>query len=180
MAGQLPPDASLYAVEPDQRRCRLLADNLARQQLSDRVTIIAQDLQTFAASGPKPFNGILIDAPCSGTGVIRRHPDIRWNRRPEDLAANQEIQLSLLQTAASMLAPGGILVYATCSLEPEENGQVIELFLASASRFSLTDCKEFLPASAAELIDDQGFFSPLPGEEIEGFFAARLICTSSV
>ncbi len=180
MAGQLVPGASLYAVEPDQRRCRLLADNLARQQLADRVTIIPQDLQSFAASDPKPFNGILIDAPCSGTGVIRKHPDIRWNRRPEDLAANQALQLSLLQTAASMLAPGGILIYATCSLEPEENEQVIEQFLATVSRFSLTGCKEFLPASAAELVDDQGFFSPLPGEKIEGFFAARLIRTSGL
>jgi 16S rRNA (cytosine967-C5)-methyltransferase len=137
--------------------------------------IVRQDLQTFSSSGLQPFTGILIDAPCSGTGVIRRHPDIRWNRRPEDLAANRILQLNLLQTAASMLAPGGILVYATCSLEPEENELLIEQFLSTAAGFSLTSCRDFLPESAAALIDDNGCFAPLPSEEIEGFFAARLM-----
>jgi len=178
IAGLLPTGASLYAVEPDQRRSRLLADNLARQQLGDRVTVIHKDLQTFSSSDPEPFTGILIDAPCSGTGVIRRHPDIGWNRQLEDLAANQTIQLDLLQAAASMLSPGGTLVYATCSLEPEENEQVIEQFLASSPGFTLTSCRDFLPDSAAALVDDNGFFKPLPTEEVEGFFAARLILTA--
>jgi 16S rRNA (cytosine967-C5)-methyltransferase len=175
IAGALPPHASLHAVEPDSRRLRLLTENLCRQQLAGQVTIIQDNLQTFAASSPPLFNGILIDAPCSGTGVIRRHPDIRWNRRPEDIAANQVLQLTLLQTAASMLAPDGILVYATCSLEPEENELIIEQFLAAAEGFTLTDCREFLPESAAELVDDNGFFKPLPSETIEGFFAARMM-----
>ena len=175
IAKSLPPDASLCAVEPDRRRSRLLADNLARQQLAGRVTIVHQDLQTFAASGPRPFDGILIDAPCSGTGVIRKHPDIRWNRSPEDLASYQAVQLALLQTAASLLAPGGFLVYATCSLEPEENEQVIEQFLTSSAGFTSTNCRNFLPDSAATLIDDNGFFNPFPAEDIEGFFAARLV-----
>jgi len=175
LAASLPPKASLYAVEPDPRRQQLLAENLSRQQLDARVMIVRQDLQTFSSSGLRPFASILIDAPCSGTGVIRRHPDIRWNRRPEDLAANRILQLNLLQTAASMLAPGGILVYATCSLEPEENELLIEQFLSAAAEFSLTSCRDFLPESAAALIDDDGFFKPLPSEELEGFFAARLI-----
>jgi 16S rRNA (cytosine967-C5)-methyltransferase len=148
---------------------------MARQQLDKRVTVVKQDLQTFSSSGPQPFTGILIDAPCSGTGVIRKHPDIRWNRQPEDLATNQLLQLELLQTAASMLAPGGILVYATCSLEPEENEQVIEQFLAATAGFTLTNCRDFLPASATGLVDNNGFFTPLPADEIEGFFAARLV-----
>lgn len=180
LAGLLSPDASLYAVEPDQRRTRLLTENLERQQLGSRVTMVQQDLQTFASSAPQPFDGILIDAPCSGTGVIRNHPDIRWNRQPDDLVANQVIQLNLLQTAASILKPGGILVYATCSIEPEENEQVIEQFLASASGFVLTNCRDFLPESAAPLVDDNGFFRPLPAEEIEGFFAARLVRKSDL
>jgi 16S rRNA (cytosine967-C5)-methyltransferase len=175
IAGALPAGAVLYAVEPDRRRSRLLVENLARQQLDDRVIVVQQDLQTFSSSGPQPFTGILIDAPCSGTGVIRKHPDIRWNRQPEDLATNQLLQLELLQTAASMLAPGGILVYATCSLEPEENEQVIEQFLAATAGFTLTNCRDFLPASATGLVDNNGFFTPLPADEIEGFFAARLV-----
>ena len=74
-----------------------------------------------------------------------------------------------------MLKPSGVLVYATCSLEPEENQEVVEQFLASADAFKLTDCREFLPASAAFLVDADGFFTPLPSEEIEGFFAVRLV-----
>ena len=175
LVGSLPPEATLFAVESDQRRTRLLAENLARQKLSGRVTTFHQNLQNFSASNPQPFDGILIDAPCSGTGVIRKQPDIRWNRHPEDLAAYQISQLSLLKTAAALLASGGVLVYATCSLEPEENEQVIEQFLASTAGFTLTNCRDFLPDSAASLVDNNGFFKPLPTEEIEGFFAARLV-----
>jgi 16S rRNA (cytosine967-C5)-methyltransferase len=180
IAGSLPPEATLSAVEPDKRRTRLLAENLARQKLAGQVTIFQQNLQEFAASNPQPFAGILIDAPCSGTGVIRKQPDIRWNRHPEDLSAYQTSQLSLLETAASLLAPGGVLVYATCSLEPEENEQVIEQFLAATAGFTLTNCREFLPDSAGSLVDDNGFFKPLPTEEIEGFFTARLVRAAEI
>ncbi len=174
LAAALPTGATLHAVEPDKRRIRLLKENISRQQLNDQLTVVPQDLQTYAASSPPPFDSILIDAPCSGTGVIRRHPDIRWNRRPDDIATLQKTQLHLLHTAAEMLAPNGILVYATCSLEPEENHQIICRFLKSNPEFALTNCKPFLPASAEECIDADGCFAPLPTEEIEGFFAARL------
>jgi 16S rRNA (cytosine967-C5)-methyltransferase len=178
LAAILPPGSSLHAVEPDARRIRLLTENLSRQKLTNRVVTVQDDLQACAASSPPLFNGILIDAPCSGTGVIRRHPDIRWNRRPEDIAVLHKTQLGLLHTAADMLVPGGIMVYATCSLEPEENAQVINKFLQSHADFTLSGCRKFLPASAAGCIDDNGCFSPLPSDEIEGFFAARL-CKNS-
>ena len=179
VAALLPKDAVLVAVEPDQRRHRLLQENLHRQgfitQEGEQVQTVQQDLQTFAADDDHLFDGIFIDAPCSGTGVIRKHPDIRWNRQPEDFTAYQEKQLTLLQTAADLVKPGGVLVYATCSLEPEENQQVVEQFLSADLAFALTDCRDFLPASSASLVDAQGFFAPLPTEEIEGFFTARLV-----
>lgn len=175
LAALLPEDASLVAVEPDQRRFRLLKENLQRQGLAEQVTVMQQQLEEFAETQENLFDGILIDAPCTGTGVIRKHPDIRWNRQPEDFAAAQEKQLELLQTAAILLKPGGVLVYATCSLEPEENQEVIEQFLAANPAFTLTDCRDFLPEAAASLVDAKGFFAPLPTEEIEGFFAARLV-----
>ena len=174
LAGVLPQTASLLAVEPDARRARLLGENLQRLRLDKRVTVVRQRLEDFARTTDLVFDGILIDAPCSGTGVIRKHPDIRWNRQPEDMAVFQEQQLSLLHAGASLLAPGGVLVYATCSLEPEENREVVEAFLHRDDRFKLTDCSQFLPETAAELVDDLGCFAPLPSEEIEGFFAARL------
>jgi 16S rRNA (cytosine967-C5)-methyltransferase len=174
LARRLPAGASLTAVEPEQRRFGLLKENLARLQPDPSVAAVHATLAEFTATAPPPFDGILIDAPCSGTGVIRRHPDIRWNRTPEDPARFQEIQLDLLRTAASLLRPGGFLVYATCSLEDEENHQVIDRFLAEQKAFTLADCRPLLPGETAGLVDDSGCFAPLPAEDIEGFFAARL------
>lgn len=175
LALQLPDQSTLVAVEPDKRRNRLLADNLNRQQLQDRVSCIQQTLQQYAATRPDSFDGILLDAPCSGTGVIRRHPDIRWNRRPEDIDTCQKTQGDLLQTAAALVAPGGFLIYATCSLEPEENQHVIQHFLSKTADFSLENCHSYLPDNARHLVDANGCFAPLPAEDIEGFFAARLV-----
>jgi 16S rRNA (cytosine967-C5)-methyltransferase len=175
LASLLPEGAELVAVEPDQRRYCLLQENLQRQGLGEQAQTVQKDLQAFIADDEHLFDGIFIDAPCSGTGVIRKHPDIRWNRQEEDLAAFQEQQLGLLRTAATALKPGGVLVYATCSLEPEENQEVVERFLASVDGFALNDCRDFLPASAVSLVDGQGCFAPLPTKEIEGFFAARLV-----
>ncbi|CAK8710841.1 16S rRNA (cytosine(967)-C(5))-methyltransferase [Candidatus Electrothrix aarhusensis] len=175
LAALLPQEASLFAVDPDQRRFRLLKENLQRQGLAERVEVMQQQLEEFAETKEILFDAILIDAPCTGTGVIRKHPDIRWNRQPEDFSASQEKQLALLRTAAALVKPGGVLVYATCSLEPEENQEVVEQFLAANDAFTLTNCRDFLPASAASLVDAKGFFASLPTEEIEGFFAARLV-----
>jgi 16S rRNA (cytosine967-C5)-methyltransferase len=109
-------------------------------------------------------------------GVIRRHPDIRWNKSKNDLLRYQDTQLALLKTAAELLAPNGILVYATCSTEPEENHEVIKAFLANNEEFELADCGETLPESCSRLVDSQGFFQTLPGQDdLDGFFAARLI-----
>ncbi len=174
LATLLPAGALLTVVEPDARRVRLLHENLARQQLQERVSIFHGRLEEFAATEPPPFDGILLDAPCSGTGVIRRQPDIRWNRQPDDFAKHQAVQLGLLQTAAKLLATDGVLVYATCSLEPEENQQAVAQFLSAQNNFSLRDCRDLLPSAAGELLDAQGFFAPLPNEEMDGFFAARL------
>ncbi len=175
LATLLPQESSLFAVDPDPRRFRLLKENLQRQGLAERVEVMQQQLEEFAETKETLFDGILIDAPCTGTGVIRKHPDIRWNRQPEDFVASQEKQLELLRIAAALVKPGGVLVYATCSLEPEENQEVIEQFLAANDAFELTDCRDFLPETAASLVDAKGFFAPLPTEEIEGFFAARLV-----
>ncbi len=179
LARHLPPAASLTAVEPDSRRIRLLRENLDRLQDKDRVNTVQMSLQEFAAARPAPFDGILLDVPCSGTAVIRKNPDIRWNRTARDLPQMQQTQLELLRTAAGLLKPGGFLVYATCSLEPEENQQVIKEFLADSPGFTLTDCRPFLPEAAAPLVDKNGCFAPLPGEDIEGFFAARLLQTDN-
>ncbi|MBT8345740.1 MAG: 16S rRNA (cytosine(967)-C(5))-methyltransferase RsmB [Desulfofustis sp.] len=163
----------LTAVEPDIRRYQLLKQNLQRQNKGCPVGLHHQTLQKFAESGGAAFDRIIIDAPCSGTGVIGRHPDIRWNRREQDLEDFVVRQLELLNLAATLLAEDGILVYATCSIEPEENSGLVERFLTEHSEFTLTDCASFLPPSCNELIRE-GYLAPLPDTTIDGFFCARL------
>lgn len=166
-------ESQVVAVEPEPRRRLLLQENIDRL-FPERPLIICQSsLQDYCRTSGAQFNGVLIDAPCSGTGVTGRHPDIRWNRTPEDLVRYQRTQLDILENAADLVAPEGILVYATCSLENEENEKVIQHFLKRHQQFKSTDCREYLPESAGIFVEDE-FFSPHPAESIDGFFAARL------
>lgn len=175
LAQLLPAGSELLAVEPEPRRATLLQANLARLGLGKKVTVFKGTLAALASQEPEPFHAILIDAPCSGLGVVRRHPDIRWNRQPEDLRRFPTLQLALLAEAAQLLTPRGYLVYATCSMEPEENEEVINAFLASHADFIPIDCRHFLPAAAAELVGADGFCRSRPqGDISDGFFAARL------
>ncbi len=173
LAELIPQNSELVAVEPNRRRIQLLKENLHRLHC-DVVTMFQGPLGLFCSSGPGLFRGVLIDAPCSGTGVIRRHPDIRWNRLEVDLKTYRRQQAELLQQAALIVEPGGILVYATCSIEPEENMEVVESFLRDHGEFSVTDCCDYLPEKAAA-VTVSGFFSPTPADGMDGFFGARLV-----
>ena len=163
----------IHAVEPDSRRLTQLKHNLNRLNPDHNLAMHPTSLQDFGSVTSLLFNGILIDAPCSGTGIIGRHPDIRWNRREDDLPGYQQEQLALLEVASKLLRPQGILVYATCSLEPEENQDVITSFLADHPEYKTTDCTPFLPVQAQQFVEN-GFFAPRPSTSIDGFFAARL------
>lgn len=166
-------DATIIAVEPDLQRQQKFRENMQRLHPDAPVTLHGMNLEHFAQDCGLRFDGILVDAPCSGTGVTGRHPDIRWNRQESDLIRYQQNQLALLEQAAGLLAPDGTLVYATCSLEPEENEELIALFLERNPDFMTEECTPFLPLPARELIKD-GFFAPHPGPSIDGFFGARL------
>ena len=170
------PTASVTALEPHPGRHKQLLETIKRTGQAGSVIAKRSTLAEFADGNNQKFNAILIDAPCSGTGVIRKHPDIRWNRSITQLRLYQEQQLALLKTARPLLAPEGILVYATCSIEPEENETVIEQFLESEPTMKLTDCRRLLPAESHQFVTKNSF-SPLPSEEMEGFFAARLTST---
>jgi len=108
--------AKVTAVERDPKRAERLRENLARLNLP--AEIITADAAQFRPAAP--FDAILLDAPCTATGTIRRHPDVAWLKRPRDVATAAALQSRLLQSAAGMLAPGGRLVFATCSLQAEE------------------------------------------------------------
>ncbi len=163
----------IHAIEPETYRLHKLRENLRRTASKCQPVIHATTLQEFELGNMSPFDGILIDAPCSGTGVTGRHPDIRWNRRPEDLLRYPEEQLSILTHSADLLASGGTLVYATCSLEPEENEEVVTAFLRERLDFQLTDCTQHLPDAARRFVVN-GCFAPRPEASIDGFFAARM------
>lgn len=128
------------------------------------------------------FNRILVDAPCSGTGTLSRHPEIRWRLRPEQLAEFHRLQVQILSMALERLALGGRLVYSTCSIEPEENEAVVEEALQAAPSIRRVPTSETQRAlgphlardvSASGLFDDAGDFRTFPGQfNTDGFFAA--------
>ena len=131
-----------------------------------------------ASSGELPFRGgfdrVLVDAPCSGLGTIRRDPDIRWRRSEDDLRVFAHAQTVLLARAAEVLRPGGRLVYATCSSEPEENEQVVDQFLREHPAFVLDELRDAHPA-VQPLLDARGMLRTLPHVHgLEAFFAAAL------
>ena len=121
------------------------------------------------------FNRVLVDAPCSGLGTVRRDPDIRWRRHEADLPALVRGQMLLLARAAAVVAPGGRLVYATCSSEPEENEQVVEAFLREHGDFVLVTLRADAPGPLKPLLDERGMLRTLPfAHGLEAFFAAAL------
>jgi 16S rRNA (cytosine967-C5)-methyltransferase len=132
------------------------------------------------ASGALPFmpvfDRVLVDAPCSGLGTIRRDPDIRWRRHERELHTLAADQLVLLDRAASVVRPGGHLVYATCSSEPEENEGVVDAFLARHRDFTLTDLRTSGAPSLRPLLDDRGVLRTLPfAHGLEAFYAAVVV-----
>jgi 16S rRNA (cytosine967-C5)-methyltransferase len=122
-------DCALTALDSDPARAPRISDNLARLGLSARV-VCADCLFPAAWSDGRLFERILLDAPCTASGVVKRHPDIKWLRRENDIAALAATQGRMLDVLWQQLAPGGKLLYATCSVFPQENTQTVESFLA--------------------------------------------------
>ena len=164
--------ARVMAVDRDKGRLARLADNLARLNL--KVETIAADAVTWRPPEPAPF--VLLDAPCTSTGTIRRHPDIARLKQPADVARMTALQARLLDAAAVMTAPGGVLVYCVCSLQPEEGPEAVAAALArhpDLARESVT--VEGLNEAVTEL----GELRTLPchwpeSGGLDGFYAARL------
>jgi len=167
--------AKVTAVERDGGRLARLRENLARLRLP--ATVVQEDATAWRSD--EKFDAVLLDAPCSATGTIRRHPDVPHLKRPRDLAVLNQAQDALLDAAAGLLRPGGRLVYAVCSLQPEEAAPRV---VAACARLGLV----LAPFSASELAEipeartSDGFLRTHPGMwadrgGLDGFFAARLI-----
>ncbi len=163
---------TVIALESDPRRLERLRENIERLGIT-AIKPIQGDAATYAEG---VFDKILIDAPCSGLGVLRRHPDGRWAKTERGVRERGRLQRELLANCARLLKPGGALVYATCTTEPEENEEVIAAFLAGHPEFTLDDPRPFLPESAAQLVDDNYYFRTFPeAPEMDGFFGARMV-----
>lgn len=142
---EIAPKANLLAVDVDAGRAKRIEENLARLKQVAEVKV-GDGLTPEKWCLGKQFDRILLDAPCSATGVIRRHPDIKWLRRDSDIAQLTELQRGILTNIWSYLKTGGTLVYATCSILPDENRLQIERFLQENSNAQLVgDTKQFLP-----------------------------------
>lgn len=165
----------LVACDISRRRLRAMARFLPRMTVrADAIALVRLD-----ASRPlpfrTPFDRILLDAPCSGTGTLARHPEIKWRLMPQDLDRLSEVQSRLLRNALERLAPGGRLVYATCSVEPEENERVVEAALSVVQRCHLVGRQELSEEfpKLAPLFDARGFLRTRPDVHgLDGFFAA--------
>ncbi|MBV9884812.1 MAG: RsmB/NOP family class I SAM-dependent RNA methyltransferase [Sphingomonadaceae bacterium] len=144
----------VVALDVSESRLARLKENLARTGLDARV--IAADVMKWAP--PAPVDAILLDAPCSATGIFRRHPDVLHRVRPRAIAALAEAQQAMLARAADWLKPGGSLVYSVCSLEPEEGEQVADAFLAARSDYALAERQRILPGVHAAEGGADSFF----------------------
>ena len=160
----------VVACDARPRRMRLLVDAV-RESRASNLRLVQVGSRDEVPFGPV-FSRVLVDAPCSGLGTLRRDPDIRWRRTEAQLAEFAAYQRVLLDRAARAVAPGGRLVYATCSSEPEENDAVVDSFLAEHPEFALAPATGPLAAVA----DERGVLRTLPfAHGLEAFFAAALV-----
>jgi 16S rRNA (cytosine967-C5)-methyltransferase len=160
----------VVACDVRERRMALLADTI-RSTGSPNIRLAQADLMVPLPFGPV-FNTVFVDAPCSGLGTLRRDPDIKWRRDEGDLGALAAAQRRMLEHAAACVRPGGRLIYATCSTEPEENEEVVASFAARHGSFSAVDARVVDPR-LTPVVDDRGRLRTTAHEHgLEGFFGA--------
>jgi 16S rRNA (cytosine967-C5)-methyltransferase len=172
------PDSVVVAMELHPHRAALLK----KLVYADNVRVIAADVRQIPLA--RKFDRVLVDAPCSGTGTLARNPEIKWRLKAEDIPRLQACQTEILAAAMNHVAPNGRLVYSTCSLEPEENAEVVEQALVANPEFHLLDCRielqrlrqdQQLVIDDAETLLSGPYLRTIPGiHPTDGFFAAIL------
>lgn len=152
-------DGEIIATDLDANRLKMVEENCKRMHITGVEIYTANELENHRRNGGDLFDRILIDAPCSNTGVVRRRVDLRWRIRPEEIERLQNEQYELLERATQFLKPGGTIVYSTCSIEPEENEDVIEKFCEAHPEFKLKSQRGLFP----------------PDDNVDGAFVAKLV-----
>ena len=171
--------AKVTAVEISANRLKRLAGNLERLKLD--AELVTADLATYAPA--ELFDAILLDAPCSSTGTVRRHPDVLWTKTEADITKLADVQRKLLDSAVRLLKPGGTLVFSNCSLDPEEGEALVRGFLAATPDMALDPIVADDAPGIAEFVTPEGFLRTTPAglametpamSGLDGFFAARM------
>jgi 16S rRNA (cytosine967-C5)-methyltransferase len=172
--------AEVCAVDASAPRVQRMKENLHRLGL--QTEIVTKDIMQWSPA--KTFDVVLLDAPCSATGTIRRHPDLAHIKDSSDIVEMAAKQARLLDRAVNLLGWGGILLYCTCSLEPEEAERQIENFIKHTPSVNLLPFTDASSATATDInrdwITPEGYLRTMPCHEMDGFFAARMEVTNGL
>jgi 16S rRNA (cytosine967-C5)-methyltransferase len=169
LTGLMNDEGEIVAVDRYEGRLNVLKKNMERLSFKSVKTFVADALEF----DNEPYDRVLADVPCSGTGTLSKKPDIKWKKDLLDLKRMSEFQAKYIKKAASLVKMGGILVYSTCSIEPEENYEIIRKFLEGNNNFKLINANTTLPD---ELIDENGCIQTYPHvHQMDGSFAAKLV-----
>lgn len=169
IANMISNKGEIVALDKFEVRIRLLQNTLERMQISCVKTIVADAIEYTSEN---LFDRVLVDAPCSGLGTLSKKPDIKWKKELVDIRKVSELQFNILTQASKNVKVDGILVYSTCTIEPEENYDVVKRFLDDNSNFVLEDASKFVPKA---VVDSNGCVQTFPHKhKMDGAFAARL------
>jgi 16S rRNA (cytosine967-C5)-methyltransferase len=169
IAALIKDKGEIIALDKFDARLKLLQKNCDRLGIKSVIPVAADALEFRDAA----FDRILVDVPCTGTGTLSKKPDIKWKKDVFDLKKIAEHQLKLLQKAATLVKPSGVIVYSTCSIEDEENFQVVKKFLENNPEFQLISAKGIV---SDDVIDQNGCIQTYPHKhQMDGVFAAKII-----
>ncbi len=162
-------EGKIIAVDKYEHRLNLVKQSCERLGITN-VEFIAEDA---IGLNFEPADKVLLDAPCSGFGVIQKKPDIKWQREPSDIKNLSKTQFELLETASKLVKNGGVIVYSTCTIEPEENIEVVRAFLNDHPEFEIEDARNYLPS---DVVNSEGCMETFPHKhDMDGGFAVRLV-----
>jgi 16S rRNA (cytosine967-C5)-methyltransferase len=149
-------------------------ENAKRLGLQSVHAVHADMTNRLRGAPSETYDRILVDAPCSGLGTLRSHPEIKWNRNITDVARLHQLQKKILAQAAASVKSNGVLVYSTCTLIGAENENIVDEFLKHHREFALDDAASYLPGQAKQLVRDKYFMALPHRHNTDGFFAARM------
>ena len=169
LAGLMQDKGEIVAIDRFESRLKVFNKNIERLGFKS-IKVVETDALEY---NDELFDRVLADVPCSGTGTLSKKPDIKWKRDLLDIRNMTEVQYNLLCKASTLVKKGGVLVYSTCSIEPEENGEIVQKFLKEHSNYVLENVSDKF---SKELIDENGCIQTLPHiHQMDGAFAAKLV-----